>query len=207
MTENEKADTSVEFVSDTRSSAGSDLPPPAYRKPYSNSIRIARILSTTLVFVSIVVGIVVLLALYLQTNTKCSCPVNESVGRRVVDDHRALPRRAPADDRDLDRVSSKKVPLKLMLDGKANGMMKKNKMSRVNCLVETKKTTQIIVPRPKMVITPFGNFSTDPHLIHIAGEKMIFSCFGENKKSKTKKPVGPRVTKRSAGELACSCLC
>lgn len=44
-------------------------------------------------------------------------------------------------------------------------------------------------------MTPFGNFSTDPKLVHLMGERMVLSCISAVKPSK-KNSKGKKVASK-----------
>ncbi|PRD32303.1 UNVERIFIED_CONTAM: hypothetical protein NCL1_20886 [Trichonephila clavipes] len=67
------------------------------------------------------------------------------------------------------------------------------------------------------LMTPFGNFSTDPKLVQLMGERMVMSCISAvkqpNKKSSKAKKAAAKLAagllprpRRSTKEM-CSCNC
>lgn len=71
------------------------------------------------------------------------------------------------------------------MDGVGNGNEK------VNCVIERKAANQIITSESKHLVTPFGNITTDPKLIHLTGEKLVFSC--GDKESNNEEAINPSI--------------
>lgn len=67
----------------------------------------------------------------------------------------------------------------------------RNDNEKVNCIIERKAANQIITSDSKQLVTPFGNITTDPKLIHLTGEKLIFSC--GDKESNTEEAINPSI--------------
>jgi len=199
--------------------------PPAYDKPVSTTLKVARILSLTLLAVTTIVGIMVLLGIYIHQGYQCNCGIAEQVAASQVQpvsaariDRMDHDNTYTADDKTAkDQDKQLPVPLKLELDAALGTILKdpKNKKAEVNCVAETRKASQVISQDPKMLMTPFGNFSTDPKLVHLMGERMVLSCISavkpSKKASKAKKMANkvagmlPRP-RRSTKEM-CSCNC
>ncbi|KFM59815.1 uncharacterized protein LOC118188755 [Stegodyphus dumicola] len=199
--------------------------PPAYDKPVSTKLKIARILSLTLLAITTIVGIMVLLGIYIHQGYQCQCD-RETVSASQVQPMSAAridrmdhgPTYTTDDKGSKEQGKGMSVPLKLELDAALGTILKdpKNKKAEVNCVAETRKASQVISQDPKMLMTPFGNFSTDPKVVHLMGERMVMSCISavkQSKKSKSKKDKAanklasllPRP-RRSTKEM-CSCNC
>ncbi|GBM36767.1 hypothetical protein AVEN_273804-2 [Araneus ventricosus] len=215
---------SVDYRNDSNSIVSM---PPAYDKPVSTTLKVARILSVTLLAVTTIIGIMVLLGIYIHQGYQCQCdreavsasqlqPVSAARIDRM--DHEPT---YTADEKDP-QVKGKggmSVPLKLELDAALGTVLKdpKNKKAEVNCVAETRKASQVIHQDPKMLMTPFGNFSTDPKLVQLMGERVVLSCISavkQPKKSSKAKKAAIKVDaagllprpRRSTKEM-CSCNC
>ncbi|XP_054720257.1 uncharacterized protein LOC129229902 [Uloborus diversus] len=203
--------------------------PPAYDKPVSTTLKVARILSLTLVAVTTIVGIMVLVGIYIHQGKQCSCgevDAASSMSQQPLSSARIDrmdhgPTYTTGDqEQGGEKVTVNKNlprPLKLELDAALGTILKdpKNKKAEVNCVAETRKASQVITQDPKMLMTPFGNFSTDPKTVHLMGERMVLSCISavkpSKKSSKTKKAAAKLSTmlprpRRSTKEM-CSCNC
>lgn len=72
-----------------------------------------------------------------------------------------------------------KVPLELDLSDLAATLLKNNKKSRMNCVVERKHAEEIVDSPSKTVALPFGvNLRTDPKKARITGERISIYCDG-----------------------------
>ncbi|GIX81467.1 uncharacterized protein CDAR_224631 [Caerostris darwini] len=201
--------------------------PPAYDKPVSTTLKVARILSLTLLAVTTIIGIMVLLGIYIHQGYQCQC-ASESMSASQIQpmsaaridrmDHEPT---YTADDKEPQTNKGKgmSVPLKLELDAALGTVLKdpKNKKAEVNCVAETRKASQVIHQDPKMLMTPFGNFSTDPKLVQLMGERVVLSCISavkQPKKSSKAKKAAAKIAaagllprpRRSTKEM-CSCNC
>ncbi|CAN7992441.1 unnamed protein product, partial [Ixodes hexagonus] len=89
-------------------------------------------------------------------------------------------------------------------------LLKKNQRAQVSCVVEKKKASEVIAHEPKMLITPFGNMTTEPRMVHLTGERMVFSCItgtrDENPRNASTQRNG-RVKRGIAEEKDCACNC
>jgi len=94
----------------------------------------------------------------------------------------------------------KGMPLRIQMEGDAGELLKRNKKGKVNCSVERKVATQIIASEPKLLITPYGNITTDPRIIHMTGEKMIFTCNAGKAEKKGKKGDKDRDSREREGK-------
>nr|XP_050047171.1 uncharacterized protein LOC126544027 [Dermacentor andersoni] len=162
----------MDYPASELGSIGRDLlPPPAYQRPGSERLKVSVVLASALVAISIVVGVVVVLVVHLRAQqTHCACaPLPQAA---------ALKGRAG----DLSSAASGSVisklpmPLKLQLDPLAGQLLKKNQRAQVSCVVEKKKASEVIAHEPRTLMTPFGNMTTEPRMVHLTGERMIFSC-------------------------------
>ncbi|GFY59110.1 uncharacterized protein TNIN_218251 [Trichonephila inaurata madagascariensis] len=200
--------------------------PPAYAKPTSTTLKVARILSVTLLAVTTIIGVMVLLGIYIHQGYQCQCdkemmsasqmqPMSAARIDRMDHDNTYT-----TDEKDAQpKGKGVPMPLKLELDAALGTILKdpKNKKAEVNCVAETRKASQVIHQDPKMLMTPFGNFSTDPKLVQLMGERMVMSCISAvkqpNKKSSKAKKAAAKLAagllprpRRSTKEM-CSCNC
>lgn len=184
------------------------LPPPAYKRPSSEKLKVSMVLAIALVAVSVVVGIVVVLVVHLraqQQQCACAFPTAAALtGRRgngAQSDLTALP---------SGNVPSKfPLPLKLQLDPLAGQLLRKNQRAQVSCVVEKKKASEVIAHEPKMLMTPFGNMTTEPRMVHLTGERMIFSCLTgtRDENPRNARNIPSRVKRGIAEEKDCACNC
>ncbi|RWS28384.1 uncharacterized protein B4U80_02888 [Leptotrombidium deliense] len=90
---------------------------------------------------------------------------------------------------DGDSKSDSKLPVQLHMDGEAGDLMRNAGKGEMKCSVERKTAVQIIASEPKMLMTPYGNITTDPRLIHMTGEKMVITCGSNPKRDKKSKNI------------------
>lgn len=166
------------------------LPPPAYKRPGSERLKLSVVLASALVAVSVVVGVVVVLVVHLK-GQQCACAVPSTLPSA----------QALKGGPDL---SDGVIPLKLQLDPLAGQRLKKNQRAQVSCVVEKKKASEVIAHEPKMLITPFGNMTTEPRMVHLTGERMVFSCLSGTRDDN---PRNGRVKRGIAEEKDCACNC
>ncbi|XP_022237425.1 uncharacterized protein LOC111084971 [Limulus polyphemus] len=190
----------------------------AYPKRPSSAPKIVSIISLTLVMMTILIGVFVLLGFYVQLRqAECDCGLEKVPQPFSLE---SIERQSKASRYDPDPLlavpsqSSKKmtaIPLRLHLDGDTGRMIKKKNKARVSCDVEKKKTMALTAQKPKTLITPFGNITTDPRLIHVMGERMVFSCHSDMRN--THKPVNdykeiPSRSRRDTSNMYdCDCTC
>ncbi|CAG2164855.1 unnamed protein product [Oppiella nova] len=204
----QKTATPSEYTSpDRRNTMASDLPPSEFQSYYvSDSLKMAKVISKTLLAITVILSALVLISVYIQANNRCSCGRQKSRNGPYFE-----PLTAESEDKERRRL-----PLSIEMAGSA-GM---NTKGHVNCVVERKVANQIIASEPKTLITPYGNITTDPRLIHLTGEKMVFTCNSANKetnrKNKTKTEDKDKEneviaelirSKRSTGTANNKCIC
>ncbi|XP_017843690.1 altered inheritance of mitochondria protein 3 isoform X2 [Drosophila busckii] len=82
-----------------------------------------------------------------------------------------------------------KMPLELDLSDLAAAILRNNKKSRMNCVVERKHAEEYVDSPSKTVALPFGvNLTTDPKKARITGERIsIFCDGGDDKEEKESK--------------------
>ncbi|KAH8418200.1 hypothetical protein KR222_000595, partial [Zaprionus bogoriensis] len=82
-----------------------------------------------------------------------------------------------------------KMPLELDLSDLAAAILRNNKKSRMNCVVERKHAEEFVDSPSKTVALPFGvNLTTDPKKARITGERIsIFCDGGDDKEDKEEK--------------------
>ncbi|KAH6948772.1 hypothetical protein HPB50_026287 [Hyalomma asiaticum] len=144
----------------------------AYQRPGSDRLKVSVVIASALVAISVVVGVVVVLVVHLraQQQMHCACtplPQAAALKGRAGDLSSAASGSV---------VSKLPIPLKLQLDPLAGQMLKKNQRAQVSCVVEKKKASEVIAHEPRTLMTPFGNMTTEPRMVHLTGERMIFSC-------------------------------
>ncbi|XP_042909127.2 uncharacterized protein [Parasteatoda tepidariorum] len=170
----------VDYRNETNSIVS--LPPAYHKPPVSTSLKIARILSLTLLAMTAIIGILVIIGMYVHQGYQCQNYATQPMARIDRMDHEQQ-------SSESSKQPVKDLPLKLELDAALGTILKnpKNKKAEVNCVAETKKASQIISQDPKMLMTPFGNFSTDPKLLRLTGERMVLSCISAIDKKPNKK--------------------
>ncbi|XP_013777551.2 uncharacterized protein LOC106462197 [Limulus polyphemus] len=210
----------MDYGPDGHNSLGPDFPPPAYPKRNTSALKIARTVSFTLIMITFLIGVFVLLGCYIRLHqSKCECEF-ENIPQQVPLEsvqHQSEIKRYDPDPLlavDSQPIPSKKmtaIPLRLHLDGDTGRMIKKNHKARVNCVVEKKKSMELTAHEPKTVMTPLGNITTDPRLIHVLGERMVFSCHSDM--HNTHKPMDnykeiPSRSRRDINNMySCDCSC
>lgn len=193
-------------------SYGQDLPPPAYPKAVPTSLRLAKIVSTTILILALLLGIFILTGIFIRTsNGGCDCDTIPSGHRRLDREGHFEPLVAMASEEKPVREESPDdmVPLQLQLNKGAQELVDKNRKAHMNCVVEKRKATQTIANQPKLVITPYGNITSDPGVIQMVGEKMVISCQTGIKRTpaKLKGDHGVRRRSPSSKEELCDCNC
>ncbi|XP_074596926.1 msr-110 [Brevipalpus obovatus] len=147
------------------------------------TMKIVKFISYSLMCMTAVLGTFILMSAYVQAGARCDCSryhASESRNSPYYEPLTALSSEDTADE-------IRKLPVRIQLEGEAGDLLKSGKRGRINCEVERKTATQIIASEPKMLITPYGNMTTDPRLIHMTGEKMFFSCSTGKGSQKDKK--------------------
>ncbi|XP_070136515.1 bromodomain-containing protein 4 isoform X2 [Drosophila bipectinata] len=117
-----------------------------------------------------------------------------------AESRKAVPAPAAAQDADKDNSYSDsdetdemqkfpgKVPLELDLSDLAAAILRNNKKSRMNCVVERKHAEEIVDSPSKTVALPFGvNLTTDPKKARITGERISIFCDGGDDKEREEK--------------------
>ncbi|XP_067135558.1 uncharacterized protein [Centruroides vittatus] len=204
--------TFLEKVARTRSAITDSILIRAYKQPGSNSQKLTRIISYTVVTMTVIIGVFVLAGMYIRSQRReCPCTIQENqVYNRQVASIEEEPLNAVASEVVPKKLS---LPLKLQIDDSAGKMLNKNQKAHVNCIIEKRKASQIISQEPKTLMTPFGNITSDPGMVHLTGEKMIFSCFSGVKKNKPRRPIknatflGDKSRPRRETGKDCMCAC
>ncbi|XP_040064292.1 uncharacterized protein LOC8027870 isoform X1 [Ixodes scapularis] len=177
------------------------LPPPAYKRPGSERLKMSVVLASALVAVSVVVGVVVVLVVHLRGQQQLQCACAQALPAAM-----AFTGRGGAQP-DLSSGLASKMPLKLQLDPLAGQLLKKNQRAQVSCVVEKKKASEVIAHEPKTLITPFGNMTTEPRMVHLTGERMVFSCLTGTRDDSPRNARNGRVKRGIAEEKDCACNC
>jgi len=166
---------------ETRSTISASELLPAYTPRMAEpttALQVAKLISRTLLLITLIVSLLVLVTVYIQARTAVRCDYGLS-GRNP----RAYfePLTAESDPTDSGRS---KIPISIRMSGRAGDLMtaaQPNGKGHVNCVIERKTANQIIASEPKKLFTPYGNITTDPRLIHLTGEKLIFNCHSGDK--------------------------
>ncbi|XP_023235310.1 uncharacterized protein LOC111634706 [Centruroides sculpturatus] len=91
-------------------SMGQDILPPAYKQPGSNSQKLTRIISYTVVTMTVIIGVFVLAGMYIRSQGReCPCTIQENQFSRRID------KLASIEEEPLNAVASEVVPKKLSL--------------------------------------------------------------------------------------------
>ncbi|KAK8788645.1 hypothetical protein V5799_021578 [Amblyomma americanum] len=194
----------------------------AYQRPGSERLKVSVVVASALVAISLVVGVVVVLVVHLraQQQLHCACaPPPQAAALKT----RAGGELSSAASGSV--ISKLPMPLKLQLDPLAGQLLKKNQRAQVSCVVEKKKASEVIAHEPRTLMTPFGNMTTEPRMVHLTGERMIFSCLTGTRdeprggSTTPRAPLGatapgqgngPSRMKRGIAEekdCACNCSC
>lgn len=75
-------------------------------------------------------------------------------------------------DADMKRVQVK-LPLDFDLSELAHNILMNNQKSRMNCVVERRRTEEVEEPKP---INPFVNFLNEPKKEKVTGERLSIFC-------------------------------
>ncbi|XP_064466425.1 uncharacterized protein LOC135377724 [Ornithodoros turicata] len=175
------------------------LPPPAYKRPMSDKLKMSVVLASALVAISVVIGIVIVLSVHIRSQN-CACQDGnklEAVDLPALGSN-TVPSKIP-------------IPMKLQMDPLAGQMLRKNQRAQVSCVVEKKRASEVIAHEPKMIMTPFGNMTSEPRMVHLSGERMIFSCLTGPRDETSKNIRGISRNKRGIAseekDCACDCNC
>ncbi|XP_015785348.1 uncharacterized protein LOC107362742 [Tetranychus urticae] len=172
------------------------------------TLKMVKMVAYAMIGMTMILGSFILLSAYVQTGARCNCRGYQG------SESRDSPYYEPLTGLPSEDGEAKRLPIRIQMDGEAGELMKAGKKGRINCEVERRVATQIIASEPKMLITPYGNMTTDPRLIHMTGEKMFFSCSSRNpsksKKSKQSiktilkldKPIEDKPMEDDAGKIS-----
>ncbi|XP_035908275.1 putative mediator of RNA polymerase II transcription subunit 26 [Anopheles stephensi] len=83
------------------------------------------------------------------------------------------------------------LPLDLHLTDLASAILRENQKSRMNCIVERRRSEELVDSPPKMVRLPFGmDLTTDPKQQKVTGERIAIFCESGNElKNEDAEPV------------------
>uniref|UniRef100_A0A9I3EI08 Uncharacterized protein n=1 Tax=Anopheles dirus TaxID=7168 RepID=A0A9I3EI08_9DIPT len=83
------------------------------------------------------------------------------------------------------------LPLDLHLTDLASAILRENQKSRMNCIVERRRSEELVDAPPKMVRLPFGmDLTTDPKQQKVTGERIAIFCESGNElKNEDAEPV------------------
>ncbi|XP_014248321.1 uncharacterized protein LOC106665990 isoform X2 [Cimex lectularius] len=175
-------------------------PPPAYVRPRGTAVQIAKIAAVTLVAVSVILGFFMVATAYVSASVSCyqdyPAPQDNIEDRpsyqHLVDpldsEESSQTKRESVVPPALENAQTGqeqpvqiKLPLMLNFDELAGSIIEKNQRSRMNCVVEKRRTEEVMDHQPKTVNLPFGvNLKTDPRLEHVTGERMAIFCESGN---------------------------
>lgn len=185
---------------ETRSTISSSELLPAYsprlitNPAESTAIAVAKLISRTLLLITLIVSLLVLVTVYIQSKNqglRCEYGLRASESSRDGGAYFEPLTSDSGDSADFDGPpmssggggAGRKIPISIRMSGRAGDLMNAapNGKGHVNCVIERKTANQIIASEPKKLITPYGNITTDPRLIHLTGEKLVFSCHSGDK--------------------------
>ncbi|KAG5900432.1 hypothetical protein JTB14_029318 [Gonioctena quinquepunctata] len=70
-----------------------------------------------------------------------------------------------------------RLPVQMELEDVIGSLLEKNQKSKMNCIVEKKKSEEFVDHRPKTITLPFGlNLTTNPRFEKLSGERMVIIC-------------------------------
>lgn len=78
-----------------------------------------------------------------------------------------------------DEDEKNRIPIRLPMDLEelAGALLEKNQKTKMNCIVEKKKSEEVVDHQPKTIRLPFGvNLTTDPRFEKLSGERMVIVC-------------------------------
>ncbi|XP_064546178.1 putative uncharacterized protein DDB_G0271606 isoform X1 [Drosophila montana] len=105
---------------------------------------------------------------------------NDAIERNVNDHDNSY---SDSDETEEMQKFPGKMPLELDLSDLAAAILRNNKKSRMNCVVERKHAEEFVDSPSKTVSLPFGvNLTTDPKKARITGERISIFCDGGDDK-------------------------
>ncbi|XP_046920407.1 msr-110 isoform X1 [Dermatophagoides farinae] len=162
---------------ETGSMSGTELIGTSRQQYEPTAMLVARLIARTMLFMTVIIGSFILVSVYIQSKSlQCTefTTAEASHGGPYFE-----PMMATSEPDDEYSSGQRHIPLSLRMSGRAGEMinaMGDDEKGHVNCVIERKTANQIIASEPKKLMTPFGNITTDPRLVHLTGEKLIFSC-------------------------------
>ncbi|XP_052862846.1 bromodomain-containing protein DDB_G0280777 isoform X1 [Anopheles cruzii] len=82
-----------------------------------------------------------------------------------------------------------KLPLDLHLTDLANAILRENQKSRMNCIVERRRSEEMVDTPAKMMRLPFGmDMATDPKQQKVTGERIAIFCESGNELNRNEEP-------------------
>lgn len=178
---------------ETRSTISSNELIPDYSpRMESTALIVAKLISRTLLLITLIISLLVLVTVYIQSKNMAHCEYG--IGARESRNNPAYfePLTSESSDPNFESNtpnSGRKIPISIRMSGRAGDLMNAapNGKGNVNCVIERKTANQIIASEPKKLYTPYGNITTDPRLVHLTGEKLVFSCHSGDKDDKEEK--------------------
>jgi len=140
----------------------------------------AKIISGTLIIVTLLMGFFLLTAVHINSASRCVCGYTPGMLQESQNTPYFEPLKALSSEGTSKEMRN--FPLRIHMNDPRNLINGEN--GRVSCEVTRKTASQLISSEPKEVQTPFGNMTTDPKLLHLTGEKLFFSCFNGEPKPK-----------------------
>jgi len=151
----------------------------------------ARIISATLIIVTLLMGFFLLSAIYIQTASRCVCAYGPGMYQQ---ESRDTPYFEPLKALSSEGTSKemRNFPLRIHMNDPKSFLNGENN-GRVSCEVTRKTASQVIASEPKEIQTPLGNVTTDPKLLHLTGEKLFFTCYNGEKPKPVVLIARPRI--------------
>ncbi|XP_027203395.2 uncharacterized protein LOC113797242 isoform X1 [Dermatophagoides pteronyssinus] len=180
---------------ETGSMSGTELIGGISRQYEPTAMIIARLIARTMLFMTVIIGSFILVSVYIQSKSSLRCQEFTTAESNNVGGPYFEPMMATSESDDEYAAGGRRqFPLSLRMSARAGEMMNAmgdDEKGHVNCVIERKTANQIIASEPKKLMTPFGNITTDPRLVHLTGEKLIFSCHNGDDDQKLSKEGNP----------------
>ncbi|XP_059469464.1 fibronectin-binding protein PlpA isoform X2 [Neocloeon triangulifer] len=175
--------------------------PPAYKQPRAAAVQITKIIAVTVIVASAIIGGCILASAWIQSRATCELLMMEQQLQQaqqmmadnpsyqaLVQDNAAeeskesstTTERASEEQNNSQQLPANRpnrLPLQLDFDELAGALMDNNQRAHMNCVVEKRRSEELVDHAPREVSLPFGlNLTTPPRLEHLTGEKMVISC-------------------------------
>ncbi|CAB3369772.1 Hypothetical predicted protein [Cloeon dipterum] len=174
--------------------------PPAYKQPRATTVQVAKIVAVTVIVASAIIGGCILASAWIQSRATCEllfmeqqlqqaqqqldgdrpsfqALVQDNAAEESKESSTTTERAAEEPESQQNMVKLNKLPLQLDFDELAGALMDNNQRAHMNCVVEKRRSEELVDHAPRAVSLPFGlNLTTPPRLEHLTGEKMVISC-------------------------------